>query len=221
MPRQKRRQGTILFGQGRIYAFLSLFIVVAASLSYNKLYPAKNAGEVNKVINYSQENPQIIMETTLGTIRLELYPEQAPETVANFLKYVESGFYNGTIFHRVIPAFMIQGGGFNPGLQRKQTFPPIKNEATNGLPNKRGTIAMARTNEINSATSQFFINLVDNPHLNHRNKTAGGYGYCVFGRVTEGMEVVDRIGKVPTGQVGPYSDVPREEIIILSVVKEP
>ncbi len=221
MPRSRRKEGSILFGQGRIYVFLSLFIVAGALLCYNKFYLAKNESEVKKVINPAQEKPKIVMETTLGTIRLELYPEQAPETVANFLRYVESGFYNGTIFHRVIPDFMIQGGGFTPGMQRKQTFPPINNEAANGLLNERGTIAMARTSEINSATSQFFINLVDNPHLNHRNKSAAGYGYCVFGRVTEGMDVVDRIAMVPTGQVGPFADVPREEIVILAVVKEP
>lgn len=221
MLRQNRKQGTILFGQGRGYIFLSLFIVMAAFLSYTKLYQAKNEKDVVTIVNSGQENPQITMETSLGTIRLELYPEQAPETVANFVRYVESGFFNGTIFHRVIPAFMIQGGGFNPGLQSKQTFSPIKNEATNGLANERGTIAMARTNMVNSATSQFFINLGDNPHLNHKNKTANGYGYCVFGRVTEGMEIVDLISEVPTGQVGGYTDVPTEDVIITSMVKEP
>ena len=198
-----------------------MFIVVAASLSYNKLYPAKNAGEVNKVINYSQENPQIIMETTLGTIRLELYPEQAPETVANFLKYVESGFYNGTIFHRVIPAFMIQGEGLTRVCNGNRLFPRLKTKRPTDCRTNVAPLPWLEPMRLTALPPQFFINLVDNPHLNHRNKTAGGCGYCVFGRVTEGMEVVDRIGKVPTGQVGPYSDVPREEIIILSVVKEP
>lgn len=161
-------------------------------------------------------NPQVILETSLGSITLELDHEQAPITVANFLRYVDSGFYDGTIFHRVIPGFMIQGGGFDEAMDEKKTGAPIKNEAGNGLSNRRGTIAMARTSVVDSATSQFFINSVDNFFLDHRNESADGYGYCVFGHVIEGLEVVDRIEKVPTGNLGYFQDVPQEPVIILS-----
>jgi peptidyl-prolyl cis-trans isomerase A (cyclophilin A) len=161
-------------------------------------------------------NPQVILETSLGSITLELDPQQAPITVANFLGYVDSGFYDGTIFHRVIPGFMIQGGGFDEAMDEKKTGPSIKNEAGNGLSNRRGTIAMARTSVVDSATSQFFINSVDNFFLDHRNESTDGYGYCVFGHVIEGLEVVDRIAKVPTGNLGYFQDVPQEPVIILS-----
>jgi cyclophilin family peptidyl-prolyl cis-trans isomerase len=137
--------------------------------------------------------PRVLLETTEGEIILELYPDAAPVTVANFLDYVRSGFFNMTLFHRIIPNFMIQGGGFQPGMEKKQPGKPIKNEADNGLLNEKGTIAMARTNDINSATSQFFINLVNNTHLDHTNKSEQGYGYCVFGKVVHGMNVVETI----------------------------
>lgn len=159
-------------------------------------------------------NPVIRMETTKGDIIIELYPDQAPITVENMLTYVKDGFYNGTIFHRVIPNFMIQGGGFNDLMEQKTTRPPITNEATNKLPNVRGSIAMARTNVVDSATSQFFINTVDNGFLNHVSRTSRGFGYCVFGQVINGMDVVDAIQKVKTTQFGPYGDVPADPIII-------
>jgi len=160
------------------------------------------------------ENPVVLLETTSGDILVELYPDKAPETVANFLKYVDDGFYNNTIFHRVIPGFMIQGGGLTARMQQKDTSAPIKNEADNGLKNDRGTIAMARTMDPHSATAQFFINLVDNDFLNSQAPSGNGWGYCVFGRVTEGMDVVDKIAKVKTTTVGMYQDVPSDLVVI-------
>ncbi len=165
-------------------------------------------------------NPLITMETSMGKIRLELFPEKAPLTVASFLQYVDSQFYQNTIFHRVIPGFMIQGGGFTEGMEQKETLPPVKNEADNGLSNNRGTLAMARTQVIDSATSQFFINLVDNDFLNHQDESVQGYGYCVFGHVIEGMEVVDQIANVPTGNVSYFQNVPEMNITILKVYRE-
>jgi len=160
--------------------------------------------------------PRVRLETTKGVIVLELEPSKAPITVNNFLDYVRAGFYDGTVFHRVIPGFMIQGGGYTASLERKQTGDPIVNEAANGLKNLKGTIAMARTGEVNSATAQFFINLVDNAFLDHRSKTDEGFGYCVFGRVVEGMQVVEAIGAVPTGAAGPFAkDVPKTPVVIL------
>ena len=158
-----------------------------------------------------------IMETSKGTITLELNETKAPETVRNFVAYAKKGHYDGTIFHRVIDGFMIQGGGFTKDMNQKPTDDPIRNEAMNGLINNRGTIAMARTSVVDSATSQFFINLVDNDFLNFRNPSPAGFGYAVFGQVTDGMEVVDAIAKVPTGNAGYYQDVPTEPIIIRKV----
>jgi cyclophilin family peptidyl-prolyl cis-trans isomerase len=140
--------------------------------------------------------------------------KRAPTTVANFLKYVQDGFYNGTIFHRVIPGFMIQGGGLEPGMKRKPTSAPINNEADNGLKNTNGTIAMARTGDPHSATSQFFINTVNNDFLDHTDKSPRGWGYAVFGKVTKGMEVVKKIESVPTGQAGAHKDVPTTDVVI-------
>jgi cyclophilin family peptidyl-prolyl cis-trans isomerase len=148
---------------------------------------------------------------------LELFADKAPVTTKNFLHYVDTDFYTNTLFHRVIPDFMIQGGGFTKGMNQKQTSAPIKNEAGNGLSNVRGSIAMARTQEINSATSQFFINLKDNLFLNHGDDTVNGFGYCVFGKVIKGMDVVDKIAGVSTGSVGPFDDVPLQDVVILSV----
>lgn len=162
-------------------------------------------------------NPMISITTTLGTIELELYPAKAPQTVKNFLQYVDKGFYNSTVFHRVIPGFMIQGGGFEPGMHLKATGLPINNEADNGLKNVIGTIAMARTNDPHSATAQFFINTADNPALDHKGKNSQGWGYCVFGKVTRGIEVVKQIESVPTGQVGPFGDVPQRDVIITRI----
>ncbi len=156
----------------------------------------------------------IRMTTNHGVIELSLDAAKAPVTVKNFLDYINDGFYNGTIFHRVINGFMIQGGGMEPGLKNKTTKAPIKNEADNGLKNLRGSIAMARTNEPHSATAQFFINLVDNAFLDHRAPTPDGWGYCVFGQVTNGMDVVDAIRKVGTTNQGHHQNVPREDVIL-------
>lgn len=157
------------------------------------------------------------IETSMGSITVELDDAKAPITVKNFLDYAKSGHYDGTIFHRVIDGFMIQGGGFTKSMDQKKTNAPIKNEASNGLANKRGTIAMARTMVVDSATSQFFINLVDNDFLNFRAPTPQYYGYAVFGKVTDGMDVVDRIAKVKTGFAGPHQNVPEEPVIIKKV----
>ncbi len=154
------------------------------------------------------------LETSEGLIVLELETEQAPKTVANFLQYVRDGFYDGTIFHRVIDNFMIQGGGFTPGMKQKPTRPPLENEARTGLRNKRGTIAMARTNDPHSATAQFFINVADNDFLNHSSPTPDGWGYCVFGHVTEGMEVVEQIKGVATKTTQGHQNVPVTDIVI-------
>lgn len=164
-----------------------------------------------------QSNPTVEMETSEGTVKIELWQDKAPKTVANFLKYVDEGFYNGTVFHRVISNFMIQGGGFTPDMKQKKTRDPIKNEAAPELKNMRGTIAMARTAMIHSATSQFFINVEDNDFLDHKNTTPAGYGYAVFGKVIEGMDVVDKIKSVPTTSFGPHQDVPAKPVVITSV----
>ena len=156
-------------------------------------------------------------KTTAGDFTVELFSKEAPESSANFLKYVDDGHYDGTLFHRVIPNFMIQGGGFAAGMEQKSTRPPIRNEATNGLENLRGTLAMARTNDIHSATAQFFINLVDNDFLNH---SPGNYGYAVFGRVTSGMEVVDAIAGVATTRRRGHGDVPVDDVVVMSVTRE-
>ena len=156
----------------------------------------------------------ILFETTLGNITIELFETDAPKTTANFKQYVEDGFYEGTIFHRVIDGFMIQGGGFEPGMIQKDTRDPIANEASNGLSNNRGTIAMARTMDPHSATAQFFINVTDNDFLNFRSETPDGFGYCVFGRVFDGLDVVDAIKAVETTHRAGHSDVPRNDVII-------
>ena len=157
------------------------------------------------------------IETSMGTISLELDDEKAPTTVKNFIDYAKSAHYDGTVFHRVIDGFMIQGGGFTKDMNQKPTKEPIRNEAMNGLKNKRGTIAMARTMVVDSATSQFFINLVDNDFLDFRMPTPQGFGYAVFGKVTDGMDVVDKIAKVRTGSFGPHQNVPEEAVSIKKV----
>lgn len=165
-------------------------------------------------------HPQVALETDHGTIVVELFEDKAPATVKNFLDYVDAGFYNGTVFHRVINGFMIQGGGFDASLDQKKTRAPIRNEADNGLKNKAGTLAMARTSDPNSATAQFFINLVDNASLDHRGKSPQGWGYAVFARVVDGMDVVKRIAEVKTGVSAlsgyPARDVPRPLVVIKS-----
>ena len=162
----------------------------------------------------------VTIKTSKGDIKLELFEKEAPITVKNFLSYVKSGFYKGTIFHRVIPNFMIQGGGMDENFMQKETAAPIKNEATNQISNKRGTIAMARTQVVDSATSQFFINVVDNDFLDFKAPIPQYYGYCVFGKVVEGMEVADAIVGVPTTSKGMHRDVPQENIVILDVIAE-
>lgn len=159
----------------------------------------------------------ITLHTNYGDITIELDFEKAPKTAANFKQYAEDGFYNGTIFHRVINGFMIQGGGFDEDFKQKETRAQIENEADNGLKNATGTIAMARTSDPHSATAQFFINVKDNDFLNHTNKSNSGWGYCVFGKVTAGMEVVDKIKAVKTGSKGHHQDVPKEAVIIQNV----
>ena len=161
--------------------------------------------------------PQVRMETSSGILVIELDAQRAPVTVENFLKYVDDGFYDGTIFHRVIKDFMIQGGGFDRDFKPKEGLDSIQNEADNGLKNERGTIAMARTSDPNSATAQFFINSKDNVFLDHKEKNSAGWGYAVFGKVVEGIEVVDAISAEETGVHGPYKDVPQSQILVLKV----
>ncbi len=156
----------------------------------------------------------IKLHTNFGTITLELFADKAPESVKNFISYVESGHFNNTIFHRVIPGFMIQGGGMEPGMKQKPTQAAIKNEADNGLKNDKYTVAMARTNDPHSATAQFFINVADNDFLNFKSPSGSGWGYAVFGKVVEGLEVVDKIKAVKTGNSGFHQDVPKEDVII-------
>jgi len=163
------------------------------------------------------EATMVIIKTNLGDITVELNSEKAPETVKNFLAYVNAGQYDGTIFHRVINNFMIQGGGMTSDMKEKPTNAPIKNEATNGLKNQRGTIAMARTNDVNSATAQFFINVTDNSFLDHKGTAPGQFGYCVFGKVVSGMDVVDKIKGVKTANKGMHGDVPVETVEIISI----
>ena len=164
----------------------------------------------------------IHMKTNFGTIVLELNPDKTPKTVANFLAYAKDGFYDGTLFHRVIDKFVIQGGGFGPGMTQKMTRPPIENEANNGLRNARGTLAMARATDPHSATSQFFVNIVDNDFLNYTAPTPAGWGYCVFGKVIDGMHIVDQIKGVVTGSKLGHKDVPLSDVIIekIQVIEE-
>lgn len=168
-------------------------------------------------LNSAFANPKVLMETSKGDITIELFEKEAPRTVKNFLTYASEGFFNNLIFHRVIKDFMIQGGGMDSEMRQKDTKPPIKNEARRGLGNNRGTIAMARTNIIDSATAQFFINVKDNDFLNHTDRTARGFGYAVFGEVTKGMDVVDSIARVKTGNFNGFQDVPKEPIFIKNV----
>jgi len=165
-------------------------------------------------------NPKIIIKTNKGDIEAELFEDKAPISVKNFLSYVEKGHYKGTIFHRVINNFMIQGGGFDKDMNEKSTGAPIKNEAGNGVKNEAGTLAMARTNVVDSATAQFFINVVDNAFLDHRDNSPAGFGYAVFGKVTSGMPVVNTIKQVKTGTKGMFEDVPTDAVVILDITKK-
>ena len=167
----------------------------------------------------NQENPMVIIKTSKGDIHVKLFQDKAPLTVKNFLQYVENKSYHGTIFHRVIDGFMIQGGGFTKDFAQKPTRAPVKNEAANGLKNQRGTLAMARTSDVDSATSQFFINVADNAFLDYTSPTPRGFGYCVFGKVIEGMDVVDKIKGMATTSRGPYENVPAETVEIIDICR--
>ena len=188
-----------------------LTLLVACSIAIVSTVPVLDAA--------AQDNPVVVIETSLGSITAELDRANAPLSVDNFLEYIESGHYSDTVFHRVIKGFMVQGGGFTADMQQKPTRSPVKNEARNGLSNDRGTLAMARTNLVDSATSQFFINVVDNAALNNRGITPAEYGYAVFGRVADenSLDVVDQIEAVATGRRGPYNDVPETPVEILSI----
>ena len=164
-------------------------------------------------------NPTVTIRTNLGDIEVELLQNKAPESVKNFLTYVDEKFYDQTIFHRVIDGFMVQGGGFSTDFKEKKTAAPIRNEAAHRVPNMRGTLAMARTSDVHSATSQFFINVSDNDFLNYTNATPSGYGYCVFGQVIKGMDVIDKIKKVKTGSKNGHQDVPVENVTILEITR--
>ena len=170
-------------------------------------------------VSAQSPNPRVAVRTSMGTFTIELHEKEAPGTVRNFLAYVDEGFYAGTIFHRVIEGFMIQGGGLDREMSRKKTRDPIANEAMNKLKNRAGTVAMARTSAPNSATSQFFVNVVDNPMLDYRDTSAEGIGYCVFGKVVEGMEVVEKIRSVPTGVKNGMRDVPTTPVVIESITR--
>ena len=175
----------------------------------------------NEPTTNQEIHPVVIIKTSKGDIQVELFQDKAPATVKNFLQYVDTKHYNGTIFHRVINGFMIQGGGFTKDFAQKPTQAPIKNEAANGLKNQKGTLAMARTSDVDSATSQFFINVADNAFLDFKSPTPQGFGYCVFGKVTKGMEVVDQITGVATTSHGPYDDVPVEAVEIIEIHRAP
>ena len=181
--------------------------ILSVLLSLAILIPASGMAQ-------TKGHPRMKITTNYGIIVLELDAEKAPESAKNFQSYVESGHYNGTVFHRVIPGFMIQGGGFEPGLNQKSSGAPIQNEADNGLKNDIGTVAMARTSDPHSATAQFFINTANNSFLNHKSKNAQGWGYAVFGKVVDGMDVVQKIEAASTHTVGPYGDVPVEDVVI-------
>lgn len=199
----------------RKLAASGFFLIALGSLLLIRTAAFAGEEKMNK-----PENPVVLIDTSEGSIRVELWPDKAPITVKNFLDYVKEGFYNGTIFHRVIDGFMIQGGGFTPDMNQKEPHDPIKNEASAELKNERGTIAMARTGIVDSATCQFFINLKDNESLNHRDNTPAGFGYAVFGKVVGGMDVVDKIAKVATTEVGPFQNVPSTPVVIKSVKLE-
>lgn len=186
-------------------------VLVAVGLVLSAVFPAVAADQAKG------DQPMVVFSTNYGDFTLELYPDKAPITVENFLSYVDSGFYDGTIFHRVIPGFVIQGGGFTEDMQQKPTEAPIKNEADNGLKNERGTLSMARTSDINSATSQFFVNLKDNAFLDHGSRD---FGYAVFAKVVEGMDVIDKIAAVPTGNRAGHQDVPNEPVVVKSAARK-
>lgn len=198
-----------------VYMLICFLIVSCLTTT---LHGADETVETNKTEEMSAKgNPMVLIKTGMGDIKVELNPEKAPITVKNFLEYVDAGFYNDTIFHRIIQTFMVQGGGFTEDMQQKPVRAPIKNEADNGLKNERGTIAMARTFVVDSATAQFFINVVDNAFLDHKDKTDQGFGYCVFAKITEGLDTVDKIKAVKTGRKGGHGDVPIDVVKMIEV----
>ena len=204
-------------------SLISVLVVIVAILSLVLFNTFKGTGEntMNDEVNEANNNPVVVIETTMGNITVELDAENAPNTVANFLGYVDDGYFADTIFHRVIPNFMIQGGGLTADMRDKPSKrAAIQNEANNGLKNNRGTLAMARTSDPHSATSQFFINHKDNDFLNFRSESMQGWGYAVFGKVTEGMNVVDEIAAVKTGGKGGHQDVPLETITITAINRQ-
>lgn len=213
-----------------VFVFAACFLFSACILinsSHAQTNPEKGKSKGDQMLNkkvdaeaketQKAKNPVVLVETSMGTMKIELFEKEAPLTVKNFMSYVKEKFYDGTIFHRVIQDFVIQGGGFTKDMVQKPTHPPVKNEAANKINNTTGTICMARTGVVDSATSQFFINLRDNQSLDHQDDSDRGYGYCVFGKVIEGMDVVTKIGKVPTTTKGYNSDVPVTAVIIKSI----
>lgn len=186
-----------------------IFLIIAVALSTGACAKKKKV-----------DNVKVIMKTSKGDVHIELFADDAPVTIKNFLRYADEKLYDGTVFHRVISNFMVQGGGFLPGMTQRKTYPPIKNESRNGLNNTRGTLAMARTVHIDSATSQFFINVKDNYFLDYMDHSPKGFGYCVFGRVTKGMDVIDKIRYVKTQKKGVFQNVPVEDVVILSIKRE-
>jgi len=203
--------------QRRMIVFAMLSVLLAGCVT-EQASVEELIDEIELEQKQERNTVMILMKTSKGDIKLELNKEKAPKTVANFMKYVDSGHYNGVVFHRVIGSFMIQGGGFDEDMNQKPAPYTVENEADNGLPNDLGTISMARTNDPHSGGAQFFINVKDNDMLNHTSKTPQGWGYCVFGKVVEGMDVVETIKAVPTGNHGMFQDVPKETVFITEIV---
>ena len=211
----KQKKSILSMGASLIAAMAALFFLANASANHHAEKSDKQSTSKSTPVKAKE---MVTLKTNMGDIQLELDGENAPHTVANFIQYAKEGHYNGVIFHRVIPNFMVQGGGFDADMQEKKTRGPVPNEANNGLKNDKYTLAMARTSDPHSASAQFFINTKDNDFLNFKSETPSGWGYAVFGKVTAGTDVVDAIEKVATGQKGPYGDVPSESVIIESVV---
>ena len=211
----KQKKSILSMGASLIAAMAALFFLANASANHHAEKSDKQSTSKSTPVKAKE---MVTLKTNMGDIQLELDGKNAPHTVANFIQYAKEGHYDGVIFHRVIPNFMVQGGGFDADMQEKKTRGPVPNEANNGLKNDKYTLAMARTSDPHSASAQFFINTKDNDFLNFKSETPSGWGYAVFGKVTAGTDVVDAIEKVATGQKGPYGDVPSESVIIESVV---
>jgi len=199
----------------KIFRLVSVLALAAIVVSLSSMVPLRAQEKAQE----KSANPMVLFKTTLGSFKVELYPKEAPITVKNFLSYVDKKFFDGCIFHRIVPNFVIQGGGFDKNMKRKDTDAAIKNEATNGLKNLKGTLSMARTSDINSATSQFFVNLVDNANLDHTGDAPAQYGYAVFAKVVEGFDVIEKIAAVKTVDKPPYQGIPATPVIINSVTR--